>query len=756
MYDPIATERAYRDLVLRLSLPSAPRAHFFSLILFLKSVLPWRKENHSYILELDERLQTLIPSIRFEGTTPDEIVDAVRVMEEAGIDQHTTASVRTAAALQYAYVGETERAASALGISYAGPNPGSLTPFQRLCSVVEAGGPSTEGLRLVQDSWKEKLKVRPGSAVVPVVERSLAGGVELQLSALRVVTLKVHGLSKVPRDEVELDAAVFGTGQSTEGRLGRPLAAARCLIGETHPTLTRTYLSAQVRLDRSDALHEGASADLAIAALLYCAVLNEGGQRNLYNLTPDTAITGAIEESGRVIPIAASSVEAKVKAAFFSHISHLVIPASQVTSAEHAVADLSRQYPHKSLSVLGVGHLRDLFFDRRVTESRQTPALKHALNRTWHRRRPLAAAMFLALALTVGFLLYGPLDREPADFTLGAENLRILNKNGEVIDEIGVGKTTVKWGNPDNHLRGGLKVIVASLADLDGDANREIVWVRLMDPSEGGYTIVSAKKVRDDRFLWSDTLRFRFEFPNNPVATTAYEGRQVVTGDADGDGRVEVYAIAVSTSSFPSVILRLDGATGVRQGCYVHIGHLCDLELADLDTDGVKEVLACGMNNAFNAACLTILDPRSMDGHSPLTEHYKVDNLAAAPERAYVLVPRTTVGRTLGVGSRSNMAVDIILVPEERLFRFITHDMQTLVRGEFVTGWLEMEFGYDLRPGTFTPGDEYDLAYASLESQHLIPPRSRAEYWSEYSKTFLYWNGEGWTREPLLMKAAAR
>lgn len=69
-----------------------------------------------------------------------------------------------------------------------------------------------------------------------------------------------------------------------------------------------------------------------------------------------------------------------------------------------------------------------------------------------------------------------------------------------------------------------------------------------------------------------------------------------------------VIANSVHSRTFPNQVVALDGRTGANLGEYWHSGHLLHLAIADLDGDGVEEILLAGVNNGYKSQpwlCLT-------------------------------------------------------------------------------------------------------------------------------------------------------
>ncbi len=89
-------------------------------------------------------------------------------------------------------------------------------------------------------------------------------------------------------------------------------------------------------------------------------------------------MTGDISEDGRVIPVDGQTLVSKVHACFFSWLDIMVVPKEQLYEAEIEKARLQQRYPDKKLTILGVEHIEDLFYDRRISEEVRIGRIKKA------------------------------------------------------------------------------------------------------------------------------------------------------------------------------------------------------------------------------------------------------------------------------------------------------------------------------------------------------------------------------------------
>jgi hypothetical protein len=176
------------------------------------------------------------------------------------------------------------------------------------------------------------------------------------------------------------------------------------------------------------------------------------------------------------------------------------------------------------------------------------------------------------------------------------------------------------------------------------------------------------------------------------------------------------------------------------------------MKLMDLDHDGITEVLLCGVNNALRQACLVVLDPRFISGHSPLAGDYEITGYPPGLEKAYILIPKTIVGDAFLEESKNNSALAIFMQPASQNFFLLIREITVFdppLKDKLVM--LYGYFGFDLRIQIGT-GDCYDLLAEKLFREKRISRMPDYAYFEAYKKAMMYWDGEGWQNQPVMNK----
>jgi hypothetical protein len=95
---------------------------------------------------------------------------------------------------------------------------------------------------------------------------------------------------------------------------------------------------------------------------------------------------------------------------------------------------------------------------------------------------------------------------------------------------------------------------------------------------------------------------------------------------------------------------------------YWHSGHLLSIVCADIDGDGIEEILLAGVNNGYGLATLVILDPRDVRGAS-VQPFRQLLGCEPGTEKAVVLFPRTC----LSLDAPYNRAQTVWVTSERRI-----------------------------------------------------------------------------------------
>lgn len=168
--------------------------------------------------------------------------------------------------------------------------------------------------------------------------------------------------------------------------------------------------------------------------------------------------------------------------------------------------------------------------------------------------------------------------------------------------------------------------------------------------------------------------------------------------------------VSVSNHSvhYPSQVEAID-ETGKLVGEYWHNGHLRHIAAADLDHDGVAEIVLGGADAAFGAATLVILDPRRISGTSaaPAGDWHALKGMLPAKEKAVILFPSSCVGK-----DHEFTIVSQVRITDNFISVIVQQDVD-----ESVPYYLIFDFDWGLRLVNITPSDTMAARHRQLEEQ---------------------------------------
>ena len=186
-----------------------------------------------------------------------------------------------------------------------------------------------------------------------------------------------------------------------------------------------------------------------------------------------------------------------------------------------------------------------------------------------------------------------------------------------------------------------------SIVDLEGDGRNEVLVVEPGDTADlhvRALQCYEADGAPRWRYRAGRSLRW---------GAVDYPDRFLITGILHGrarDGTRYTALVANHTPDFPSCLVTLD-PRGRVIGEYWHTGWIFDFAIADLDGDGVDEIVAGGINNLRRRPFIAALSYDISSAISPVAADF-APGLVAGRERTYALLPQSDVAAAMSVDSR--------------------------------------------------------------------------------------------------------
>ncbi len=203
-----------------------------------------------------------------------------------------------------------------------------------------------------------------------------------------------------------------------------------------------------------------------------------------------------------------------------------------------------------------------------------------------------------------------------------------------------------------------------AIFDLDGDGLPEVLFRYTPAPQHGE---VSGMELycfsRDGKVLWRFVPGRVVSDGSEKLLPPYFISTVQVIPARNSEGPW----IAVSSNhylSHPNQVAILD-RNGSLVGEYWHSGHLTAMGHADLDGDGIEELLLGGVDNGIAQATLLVFDPRFVSGanHYSGRNPYQLQGFTAGSEKVEITFPRSD----FNVRERFNQIFSIQTLPNRIL-----------------------------------------------------------------------------------------
>ena len=771
MPDPIFVERSFQELIRELETTQSIRHRYTLIRHFIHLLERDYARYESYLIQLASHFPSYSCPITFSGIDPEEIASDILLFEEAASsvsDLQSSDTFRTSlerlrqvCIIQFGIAGEAGKAKQYLLDWFEIPaeivekicseklNPAKtfLQFLKRLEAELSSSG--VHGVRQVKKLIRDLemyLFQRPGSVLIPVVEQyehSEHLGGAMTYGRLRSVSVRVLEKNTEAPDKLRRRFQMIGIEKPMWIVEDTVTAAAGVLFESLYNSHKNSAYTGEIHYELSGAIHAGNSANAALAALWFTGIQRFENRRERYEIDSCICITGDVNETGHLLTVDDAGVEAKARAAFFSYVPYLAVPAAQASAFRREILKLRETWPGRNPGILAIEHLQELFYDRRLSKHYNPSKAGFALQKIWQNKFEASGIIVILLLIALAAKqAYGPIDRNPVGYTFTGEVFEVTNRSGVVLEEIQVGSRTVNLAN--RTLRGQF----ANFADITGDGVNEIIWAETDElDRETQRTYVKSKPLGEDQIIWMFPLRYELVFPDRPyIIESDFRAGKIHLDDLGNTGRDHLLISMNHGIYFPGILSHRDLKTGEEISRFVNIGHIRDYATADITGDGSKEFLLCGINNAYNMAFMAVLNRDQLNGFSPATEEYRTAGHVVPDGISYLLIPMTKVGRNVTMTRNYNVCDRINVMNDEEVIRIYVQDFNQYDGSEVELpvsrATIQVYFNYDLSVRGIGTSDGYNRTAEYLYDQGFIDELPDYRYFEEYQNTLLYWNGD--------------
>lgn len=377
----------------------------------------------------------------------------------------------------------------------------------------------------------------------------------------------------------------------------------------------------------------GNSLGAALALFFIEALLKHYNSQTILNVNKTIAITGGIDHDSRIIATSKTIIGAKIETVFYSDVEIMCVPKIDEMWAEEKLKELQIEYPKRNLKIIGLTDLNDLLDRRQIVDIRKQKLIIRGgkfVRKNW-----ISAVATILLALFFAYLFVIDFDNNPAILTTDGTTLFVKNRNGKILwtKFVDIVKSDINSENPYSR--------DARIIDINGDGKNEVLLTREIDKKINGvkdYSLLSCYDKNGEviwKYSFRDNVESKREILNNDYSIYIIDTLSI-------DGITNLFLRSSNINSFASAIFKIDLHTSKRlPGTFWCSGHIADVILKDIDSDGKAEVLGMGYDNGYEDAVFFVFEIDTLTLARPTTNEYLLDNFLSSEMKTYIRLPKT-------------------------------------------------------------------------------------------------------------------
>jgi hypothetical protein len=335
--------------------------------------------------------------------------------------------------------------------------------------------------------------------------------------------------------------------------------------------------------------------------------------------------------------------------------------------------------------------------------------LDHRRDRRWLWLLAITVGVLSAVGVWREWSARGPAAGPPADWRVEADTLVVVDADGRT-----VWTKTFDFAIDESYYESQPKATMGQVADLDRDGKREVLFVAY--PANGNFDRAGLYLFNEDSTQrWTYQHRGIVTFGTVTMAGPWVVHRVFVTEDADRPGTLALWVISRDPAVFPTLLRRLDIATGQASGTYWSNGWINTLTL--WRSPAGPRLLAGGVSNDQKGPSLAVLDANLPHARAP-AEHDKyrcVTCLPVDPEAFLVFPKPLRFQASPGSGTVERFDIGSATTPMIVVVSYA--EVPTGTRATAV-----MRLDADLRPLSADFADGYESVYDRLVKAGTIAP----------------------------------
>lgn len=410
------------------------------------------------------------------------------------------------------------------------------------------------------------------------------------------------------------------------------LDAALNMIPKEREKLPKAF-EVQVFFNSKLGIYSGDSFGGLLAILIFFEINKLLKLNILHQIVPSLAFTGAIDASGTIKSVGKNNIVMKVRSVFFSGITRFVLPKDDETLASSLITKLQEKWPQRKLEIIGVNNISEIFNRRDIINISRRP-IKDKI-KDGVKKYKYALLILLPMIILLWILSAREFDTNPVSFELDKTNLKILNKYGAVLWNVVVDKGIEPEMNLDD-----LKIRIRVI-DLDGDGVNEVLctgdFFEMWKATRYSSLIcLNGNKEELWRFVFRDTVSSPKE-SNIPGEYGVHISDTITI-----NGKKRLLVRANNGPTYPSALFYIDPVSGQKVSESVwHAGFIEQVGFADINGDGVRDLVFSASDNAFRLGKIIAVDINISESMIGTREDYMLYGKKLANPLLEIAIPKT-------------------------------------------------------------------------------------------------------------------
>ena len=477
-----------------------------------------------------------------------------------------------------------------------------------------------------EDKDKDEDNDKEHKAFFPLIDKEAAEGFYGILESVTVVINKANDDDKfiIVPSEKEIEKKIL---EQTKTSWYAALDLSKAYIKKPYK-----YHEVIISFDKRQGFYEGRSLGIALTVSFLEQLLKFYNPTYFIKIKEQTAFTGGMTETGKVLPTGEEIIKQKVKAVFFSEVNSFVVAKDDEIPAREQLLELQKEYPQRNLKLIPVEDISDVLNRRDVVDIRKQKLIVRTgkfVKKNW-----VSAVVTVLLAILFGYLFVVDWDDNPASLTTDGYTAFIKNKNGKILWTIKF-EFDEKIINNESAINNRLKIV-----DINDDGQNEVLYCPTLpeDANEnfeyGSVVCFNYKKDLLWKYNFKDTVNSKRENLPPPYIIELIDTINVVE-------QKQLLVFANSKFSYSCAVFKLNLQTGERiDSFFWSSGNTVDAFFKDLDNDGKNELIQWGYDNGYEDVVLCCLKCDDINGYRPTTDEYQILGQAPAKLISYIRIPK--------------------------------------------------------------------------------------------------------------------